>query len=310
MQAAPGLTLVGLGGTVRQLARIDQKLKLYPLDKVHAYILTRDAIEAIIELLAVRNRREREQVPGLKGDRADVTLAGAVIISQLMTQSRFTNLLVSGHGLREGLFYANFLNDTNPPLLPNPREFSVYSLARTSQYEEEHAENVARHSLSLFDQLAALHGHGTWERELLRYAAILHDIGVQVGYYDHHKHSAYLVLNGSLLGFSHREIALIAYLVRNHRKGLADIDEYKAVLTSSDALRIEQLSALLRIAEYLERSKSGVVRRLRVHIAPELITVAVEAVGDATVEIWDTNRRTSLFERAFGRSIRIVEGML
>jgi exopolyphosphatase/guanosine-5'-triphosphate,3'-diphosphate pyrophosphatase len=225
-----------------------------------------------------------------------------------MAQSRFNSLLVSGHGLREGLFYANFLSGMNPPLLPNPREFSVYSLARISHYEAEHAEHVAQLSLSLFDQLAALHGYGIWERELLRYAAILHDIGVQVGYYDHHKHSAYLVLNGSLLGFSHREIAVIAYLVRNHRKGLAELDEYKTVLASDDGQRIERLSALLRIAEYLERSKSGVVRRLRVHIAPELITIAVEAVGDATVEIWDTNRRTGLFERAFGRAVRIVEG--
>jgi exopolyphosphatase/guanosine-5'-triphosphate,3'-diphosphate pyrophosphatase len=180
-------------------------------------------------------------------------------------------------------------------------------LARLSHYEEAHCQKVAAICLSLFDQLVTLHGYGPWERELLGYAATIHDIGVSVGYYDHHKHSEYLVHNAALLGFSHREIAILGALVRNHRKGLAELGPYMSVLQLDDGVRIARLSALLRLAEYLERSKSQVVQAVRVTLG-ETVRVTVEAIGDASVEIWDTNRRAGLFRKAFDKEIEIVAG--
>ncbi len=296
--------LGGMGGTVRQLARIDQKRRGYPLERVHAYTLTREAIDWIIDELARRSRRERLQIPGMKEERADVTLAGAVIIAALMDQGKADQLLVSGQGVREGIFYQHFLADQPQPLLANPRQFSVLNLARLTYYEPDHCDRVAQLSLSLFDQLAPLHGYGAWERELLGYAAILHDIGVSVGYYDHHKHGEYLIHNATLLGFSHREIVIIASLVRNHRKGWGDLKPYSSILTPDDETRIARLSAMLRLAEYLERSKSRIVRDARVHLGDEIV-IDIIADGDAHVEIWEASRRSGLLKRSFGREVQI-----
>ncbi len=306
VRAGAGFQLAGMGGTIRTLARIDQKQRSYPLDRVHGYILSRTAVAGIVDQLAGRSRRERESLPGLKSDRADVTVAGAVIVDQLMEQGGFSELLVSGQGVREGLFYQHFLSPTDPPILPNQREFSVLNLARLHEYEHNHCARVAELCLSLFDQLAPLHLYGAWERELLGYAATIHDIGVQVGYYDHHKHSAYLVFNATMLGFSHREIVIMASLVRNHRKGQADLSEFAQILQPDDELRVARLSALLRLAEYLERSKSQVVRAVTVNPAEDPLRIIVHADGDSTVEIWDANRRAGLMKRAFGRSVEIV----
>ncbi len=305
LQAGPSHTLAGMGGSVRTLARIDQKGRAYPLDRIHGYVLTREALATIVDQLARKGRREREQIPGLKDDRADVTLAGAVIIEQLMEKGGFAELTVSGQGVREGLFYAHFLAGADPPLLADPRGFSILNLARLSYYEEAHCRRVAELCLSLFDQLVPLHGYGPWERELLGYAASIHDIGVAVGYYDHHKHGEYLVHNAALLGFTHREVALLGALVRNHRKGLADLSLYQAVLQPDDGPRVARLSALLRLAEYLERSKSQVVHAVRVQLG-ETVKISVEAVGDASVEIWDAGRRAGLFRKAFDRDVEIV----
>jgi exopolyphosphatase/guanosine-5'-triphosphate,3'-diphosphate pyrophosphatase len=305
LHAAPGLVLAGMGGTVRTLARMDQKQRGSPIDRINGYVLTREALGVLVDQLARRSRREREQLPGLKADRADVTLAGAVIVEQLMDKGGFTEMVVSGQGVREGIFYTQFLPDADPPLLPDPRGFSVRNLALLSFYEEAHCRKVAEIALSLFDQLIPLHGYGPWERELLGYAATLHDIGVSVGYYDHHKHSEYLVHNATLLGFSHREIAILGALVRNHRKGTADLTPLALVLAPDDELRIARLSSLLRIAEYLERSKSQVVRALQVEIG-EAVRLHVRAEGNADIEIWEANRRTGLFKKAFEREIAIV----
>jgi exopolyphosphatase/guanosine-5'-triphosphate,3'-diphosphate pyrophosphatase len=300
-----GTTLAGIGGTIRTLAEIDQKARGYPLDRVHGYTFSRARLDEMIELFRGMTLRQREEVPGLSRDRADLILAGAVILQQLMEIGRFAEITVSGQGLREGLFYEHFLVGEKPPVFSDIRGFSVQNLARIYNYEAIHSAKVRDLALSLFDQLRPLHSYNEWERELLSYAALLHDIGVAVGYYDHHKHGAYLIINSALQGFSHREIVMLALLVRYHRKGDVSVDEYRTVLNHSDAERVARLAALLRLAEYLERSKSQVVQGLHVELG-DPIRVVTRVVGDATVEIWDANRRTGLFQKAFGRAIEIV----
>ncbi|MBP8251153.1 MAG: Ppx/GppA family phosphatase, partial [Herpetosiphon sp.] len=160
---------------------------------------------------------------------------------------------------------------------------------------------------TMFDQLHALHGYGAWERELLASAAILHDIGVSINYYDHHKHSLYLILNAGLNGFNHRELVLIGLLTRFHRKGNVIDEGLGALLQSDDLDRVAKLAALLRIAEYLERAKSQVIQTVSCRIEKQRVIIEATSVGDATVEIWDANRRTSLFRKAYGMEIEIVE---
>jgi exopolyphosphatase / guanosine-5'-triphosphate,3'-diphosphate pyrophosphatase len=303
LTAQPGDRLGGVGGTVRQLARIDQKQRNYPLDRVHGYALRREAIEQIIEELARRDRRGRLQLPGLKADRVDVTLAGAVIIAELMQHVGLSELLVSGQGVREGLFYQHFIGG-NPALCLDQRSFSVSNIARLTHYEAGHSEQVRVLALSLFDQLQVLHGYGAWERDLLGHAATLHDIGISVGYYDHHKHGEYLIYNSTLLGFSHRETVIIASLVRNHRKGSSGAGAYATILAAGDEQRIELLSGLLRVAEYLERGKSRRVTALHVTLG-ERIVIDVSSDHGAELEIWEAGRRSNLLARCLGREIVI-----
>ena len=306
LQALPGDTLAAVGGSARNIAHIHQKASAYPLDHAHGYAMSADDVAGVVEWLRKLTQREREQLPGLNRDRADVILAGAVLLQQLMRRGRFRQMLVSGAGLREGLFFEHFLADQPRPLFDDMRAFSVQNLAYQYNYEPEHIARVRELSLSLFDQFAELHGYGAWERELLGHAATIHDIGVAVSYYDHHKHSAYLVLNSELQGFAHREQVILALLSRFHRKGEVDVAPYGPILASDDVPRVARLSALLRIAEFLERSKSQVVQRLEAHLYPDSALVEVVASGDASVEIWDANRRTGLFRKAFGMPIEIV----
>jgi exopolyphosphatase/guanosine-5'-triphosphate,3'-diphosphate pyrophosphatase len=197
------------------------------------------------------------------------------------------------------VFYEQFLPDQTPPLIPNLRNFAIHNLVRVYGYEQQHVAKVRELALQMFDQLIPLHNYGAWERELLGAAAMMHDLGVNVNYYDHHKHSAYIILNSALPGYEHREIAIIALLARGHRKGAIDVGNLAPILHKDDEQRITQLAALLRIAEYLERSKSQVVRAVHCELG-DPVRIVADTVGDATVEIWDANRRTSLFRRAFG----------
>lgn len=296
-------TLVAVGGTARSLARMHQKLVNYPIDHVHAYSLKPRDLERLIEMLRGLNQREREHVPGLNANRADVILAGAVLFQQLMKIGGFREMLVSGQGLREGIFYEHFLKQQQPPLLADVQALNIENLFHRYVFDEVHAKKVRDLSQQLFDQLVPLHGYGAWERKLLTYSALLHDIGIAIDYYDHHKHSAYLVLNSALGGFSHREIVLMMLLTRYHRKGDVSLEPFTPVLEEDDKLRVERLSSLLRLAENLERSKTQVVEAIEVKIKANKVNALVRAKRDATVEVWNTNRRSGLFKKAFGRAI-------
>jgi exopolyphosphatase/guanosine-5'-triphosphate,3'-diphosphate pyrophosphatase len=302
---AGNTTLTGIGGTIRSLAELDQKLRSYPMDRVHAHILRLQRLEELIELLRGMNQRQREDLPGISRDRADLILTGALILRALMLKGRFDSLMVSGQGLREGLFYEQFLVGEQPPIFPDLRNFSIQNLARNYTYEAIHSAKVRELALALFDQLRALHAYSEWERELLGYASTVHDIGLAVNYYDHHKHSAYLVLNASLSGFSHREIAILALLTRYHRKGDVNVDEFGAVLEPGDDLRVARLAALLRLAEFMERRKHQIVQGVQVEIGDQ-IRITLRTTGDAAVEIWNANRGAGLFRKAFGKDVVIV----
>jgi exopolyphosphatase/guanosine-5'-triphosphate,3'-diphosphate pyrophosphatase len=283
--------LVGVGGTIRNIANIDQKAQNYPLALLHGYQLSYDRVEAICDELRRRTVKERAEVPGLNDERADVVLAGAVVLRQMMRHSNAKSLQVSGQGLREGVFYEHFLPGLQPPVIPNLRVFAVENLARTYHYQHIHVAKVRDLALQLFDQLQRLHGYGPWERELLAAAATLHDIGVEVNYYDHHKHSAYIILNSAMPGYS-------------HRKGAVDVREWRGVLADDDEQRVARLAAVLRIAEHLDRSKCQVVSAVTCTIGDH-VRIAVQAVGDATLEVWEANRRTALFRKAFGQTVVI-----
>jgi exopolyphosphatase/guanosine-5'-triphosphate,3'-diphosphate pyrophosphatase len=241
------------------------------------------------------------ELPGLQADRADIILAGAMVVAGAMRRAGADRLLVCGQGLREGLFHREFLRPADPPLVRNLRVFSVLNLARLYGYQKPHAEHVAKLALSLFDQLADRHGYGETERECLWAAAQLHDIGTMVDYYDHHKHSAYVLLSTGVPGYTHREIVLIALLCLYHRKGEPDVKGYQDVLEAGDAARVRRLSSLLRLAEYLDRSRAQSVAALRVQASGGRVRLRVRAHKGAQtrVEVWEAQRNADLFESAF-----------
>jgi exopolyphosphatase / guanosine-5'-triphosphate,3'-diphosphate pyrophosphatase len=295
---------VGLGGTVRALARIDRHARRYQVGLVHGYELELERLERLIDRLRsipIEDRAER--VDGLQADRADIILAGAMVVAAALRRAGADHLRVCGQGLREGLFYREFLRPANPPVLRDAREFSILNLARLYGYDNDHSHHVAKLALSLFDQLATLgrHNYGEAERNMLWAAAELHDIGTVVDYYDHHKHSAYIILHAGLPGWSHRETVLISLMCLHHRKGTPDVKPYARLLQRGDEERAARLAALLRLAEYLDRSRAQTVASLKLQGKGKRLRLRVQARAraDARVEIWEAQRNAGLLEQAF-----------
>jgi len=217
-------------------------------------------------------------------------------------------IAVTEAGLREGVFLTEFLAPADPPLFPDVRGASVRNVALQFQPDMRHAAHVADLSLEMLDALRAgglAPGDGG-ERELLWAAAMLHDVGKAVDYDDHHKHSRYLILGAGLPGYAPREVALIAQMARYHRKGSPIAGPLAPLMRDGDEDLLVRCSAILRLAEHLERGRDQVVRHARLEPDGKRVRLELEIEGDPSVAIWGAERQAELFERAFGKGLEVV----
>jgi exopolyphosphatase / guanosine-5'-triphosphate,3'-diphosphate pyrophosphatase len=299
-----GGRLVGVGGTVRNLASAAQHLAGQPHVGVQGFLITREALGELVDRLAGVPASERGRVPGIKSARADIILAGAAVVQTVLEVGGFEGIEVTEAGLREGAFFESLLPGPDH-LFDDVRRDSVLNLARQYRVDRAHTNHVAALALGLFDQLAAqgLHDGDPNERELLWAGCMLHDIGMSVDYDDHHKHSRYLILNAGLPGFAPAEVALIAQAARYHRKGQPELGELEPLARPGDPARLDRLACLLRLAEDLERPRDQSVRAADVHMQNGAVRLDLDADEGAEVARWAAEREVELFRRAFGKGL-------
>lgn len=298
--------LIGIGGTVRNLAKIYRRQTGYPLDLLHGMILPMDAVEDIYAMLRKLSLEERRKVPGLSTKRADIIVAGAAVVCSLARTIGAANLVISGRGLREGLFYNHVLGgELVEPRVPDPALFSTTNLMRFYNVDEPHANHVADVALSLFDQLAPVHKLDAEARRLLRIAALLHDVGVAVNYYNHDEHGFYLLTRTGIDGLTHRELLIVACLVAVHNGNVGPLKrwpEYRSLLRKGDTNAVTKLGAILQLSEALDRSESGLVEAVRCTVSPNRRKVALRLTADpdAVCELRETHAVLTDIADAFG----------
>lgn len=291
--------VIGTSGTVQSLAAIS---RTGPSGRDARNLrVSAKAMARVRHAVTSRSLKARRELPGLDPSRADLVVAGAVLLDTLLKDLGATELSLCDFALREGLVldYArqHRAEIQHVDRYPDVRRRSVVALAERCQALGPHARQVARLSLRLFDALRPLHGYGGREREWLEYAALLHDVGVHISYERHHKHSYYLIRNGDLRGFEPEEVETMALVARYHRQGTPrkSHDGFRD-LDRKRRKTVKFLAALVRLAEGLERSHTQVVSGVRVvplarHDAG--VTIRVRVTGDAELEQWAAARHVT-----------------
>ena len=297
--------LIGASGTLCDLAAMAAAMAggTVPTSVNHLTV-TRAELAAVHEEIMRRPLAARRRLAGLDARRADLVPAGSTVLMTAMELFGLDALTVSDWALREGIVL-DAIGHHDPADWSGDqaaiRRSSVLNLCRRCGWDERHGRQVARLALSLFDQLGSVHGLDGDDRQLLEYGAFLHDIGEHVAVEAHHKHTAYLIEHGRLRGFDPEEVAVLACLGRFHRRGEPKLSFAPyASLDESARDRVARLVAVLRLADGLDRSHLGTVRRVHVGWEPAgTVTIAIEPEGDADLQLWGVRRKRDLFERLF-----------
>jgi len=292
-----------------ELAHVAQQGRQLP--QLNGHALELEALAALTRRLEGMTQEERESLPGIDEARAEILLPGALVLEQVLRLTDASRITLSDYGVREGLVVDWLLRHARElstiESASDLRMRSVLGLLARFVPDDRHARHVAALSLQLFDGLRSWHGYGERERSWLHFAALLHDVGSAVAYDGHSQHSAYVIRNGRLRGFTAQEIAVVAAVARYHGGGRPRKrrDEGYAALPRKLRRTVRWLSAMLRIAEGFDRSHYQLVRGVNVRRRGEKIVLVADAKRQAQLEVWAGRRRASDLARLTGMTVGV-----
>ncbi|HOO45736.1 MAG TPA: Ppx/GppA phosphatase family protein [Deltaproteobacteria bacterium] len=297
----------GCSGTIQSLAEIASHV-FHGRDPKRLGLLSLEDLKAVAGLLCSKSLEERKALPGMNPRRADIIIGGAVILDTVMTELKIEKLGISAHELRDGLLL-DYLHRMKHPGVDelSVRHKSVLALGRRCSFDESHAIKVARLCLDLFDsaKALALHDQGTIERELLYYAAHLHDVGTFLSYANHHANSYYFIRNADLLGFNFEELVTMAADAFFHRKAVPveDIPEFASLDEKSRQI-VRVHAIFLRLAESLDRSHAGLVERARfLGCENGSVVLEIQSSNNCQLEFWGVQNHREAFEQVFKKKL-------
>ena len=330
--------VIGSSGTVLNMVNAAVEVNQpYANDELPDYepfsqTVTLDQIEWLNRKLGRMTLRERRRVPGIEKGRADIIVAGGLLLQCILSDLGASEITSCDWSLREGVIL-NYLRrrqeahtvrkihrvpqltSLDSLLYPvtddstlDVRARSVLSVARRYGYDIAHSHHVVRLATRIFDDTIELHQLSIQDRTLLQYAAILHDIGYHIAHNNHHRHGLYLIRNSEMPGFTGDEIAMMATMVRYHRGAMPrkssdarSRHEHEDYYTLDRRQRgtVLRLASILQIADGLDRSHQQLISDVRCDVANGTATFIASTGGECELEIWSAERKAAWFSDIF-----------
>ncbi len=263
-----------------------------------------EQVSSVVESVAKMDMEERVRRFG--DQRADVVVAGAVVLEAVAGHLEVEAIEAVDAGLRDGLMI-DLVRRSRFGAEELPARESALALGRRFAFDEAHALQTVRLALSLYDQLEPVHDANASGRVILEVASLLHDVGYAINPHRHHRHSQYIVEHAGLAGLTERETALAGRAVRYHRatppqpghSGLSGLRE-------DDVALVCRLATILRLADAFDRSRHQPVDDVEVRVEAKTVRIQIRAAVPLDLEIWDAQHEADLFARIFGRRLDLV----
>jgi exopolyphosphatase/guanosine-5'-triphosphate,3'-diphosphate pyrophosphatase len=300
--AAP---LIGSGGTINSIASAIVAASGRRFASMHGVEIGRAEVMRLLGVLSHSSVAERLKLPGMPPDRADIIMAGTVVLAELLKLFGSPGIVINSRGIREGIVI-DTLTRAGSADLKSDLMRSVRDLGARYHYDRAHAEQVTRLALSIFDQVSGDLRLDPGARPLLEAAAMLHDIGYFIAYDRHHEHSYHLVVHSSLPGLTSREQGMVASIARYHTKALPKLRHAAwSSLHVADRPVVRALAGIVRLADGLDRGRAARVDEVRATVEPDVIRLLLRGSADLGTEIHGVEKKRDLLEATFGRQVTV-----
>lgn len=304
-------TILNIGSIIRNHINEEEDSSF----NINNFYYTQESLQKVIKKITnCRNVDQLSKIKGIDPDRIDILTAGALILEQIFLGLGLEKITISTYALREGIILDTIdktSGEKNLSFITDVRYKSVIRFAEHCNYDKKHSEKVTELASKIFDftkENFKDYNLTDSDKEYLVAACILHDVGHNISPSQHHRHSYYLIKNSDLLGFNNEEIEIIANISRYHRKSHPKLKhENFAKLNSINKDRVRKLSAILRIADGLDRSHNSLIEDLK--FVKKNSTVDIYLVSkskELDLELWGANMRKDLYEQIFNVKLNFV----
>ena len=304
--------LVGSSGTMENIGlMIAHRNNKTPNLTVNELEFTEKEFFEFYDDIIALDEKKRAKLKGLDEKRIKLLPAGLVLVYYILEKFGIKRVKISSQALREGIVLRYIKKEMSDGvrvhLDESPRRRSVLELVHKCDWHEEHSMHVAKIALKLFDELSDELDLELQDRELLEYASFMHDIGYHISHRKHHKHALYIINNADLKGFKEEEIDVMANVARYHRRSTPKSrHSHFKKLSKNAKSRVKKMSAILRVADGLDRSHFQNVRDIEVIKNKAQFKLKIETETDPNLEIWGAMRKRFLFEEVTGKELEII----
>lgn len=296
---------IGLGGGLRNivnLCNIDN-------NENTAKVIKKDFLDKLYLDISRKSIEKVASTYSLDYSEAQTLLPATIIFNKFLSITEANGIYVPMVSLRHGILAEmvdNWYNTPRKKDFLNDIISSVKFIGKKFDYDEEHATHVQYLSTLIFDYLRRIHKLGDRERLYLQVASLLHDIGKFINLDKHHIYSYGIIKALNIMGFSNRELSIIANIVRYHSDENPNrIDKGYNRLDYNDQITVSKLCSILKLSDAMDIAHTQKVRNLDITYDSNNIYIKVQTKDDIILEKWTFMKNAEFFEEVFGMKVII-----
>lgn len=302
-------TVIAMGESFKSFAKIDRLRKKFPLNNSNNYIMNGLDIHEIYNMVKCKNFKMRNSISGLSFEKAHIIVGASIIANELINKIKIDDITICTRDLSQGVLFEYL--DNNYSKSNDILDYSIEGIMDNLNVNKAHALHVYKISNTLFNELKSLHKLNNSYIKILKTASLLHDCGISIDYYNHHKHSFYIILNSYINGLNQKELLMSALTAAYHRNNSYEppLPPYSTIINKLDINIVEKLGVILKLSEGLDRSLEGAVKRIDVKITDSKVEMILYSNLKLDLEIRQALRVKDKFKEIYNRDLLIIKKM-
>ena len=300
---------VGVGAVFDSLGKLSRKVRKYPLDVQHNYMMSHGDVEAVYDIIKELDIDKTKKLKGISNDRADILASGLSILKAIYDCSTSAELVLSSSGIQDGLLFNHAIPTTLEKPINDILYYSLNALANHLVGSKRNGETVCNLSIMIFRQLKVLHKLPRTYVKSLKVASFLYSSGEIINFYNMRRNAFNIILSSNIYGVTHKELllgAFIAWAIDSQDFNLSEWVKYKDILDETDLDAMKKLAAIVKIAIGMDITQHGFIKDIVCDVLGDSVIMKTISEDDITFEIKHALTSTIDFKKAFGKYLEIL----